>query len=154
MPVPYRCATTSALRLYSYLFVQVALVNDLAVLISAGTVRVLVLQADVYSALEIFGQLFQVVAGRVSRDALVLGGAGLGRVLAALLVAVVTAVCAANPSSRAPDESAADVARGRGRVVELLEAVGGGEGDLGTRHRVAYNLSQVLFITCHRKLNS
>ena len=121
----------------TYLFVQVTLVDDLTVLIPTGTVRELVPLADVNPSLEIFGQLFQVVAGRVPGDALVLGGAGLGGVLAALLVAVVTAVCAANTRSGSPDEAAANVAGGRRRVVELLEAVGGSEGDVGSRHHVA-----------------
>ena len=118
---------------------------DLTVLIAARAIGVLVLQADVQPALEIFGQLFQVVAGRVSRHSLVLCRAGLGGVLAALLVTVVTAVCAADPRSRTPDEAAANVARSWGRVVELLEAVRRGEGDLGAGDHVAFNTRQGSF---------
>ena len=110
--------------------------NDLAILVSARPVVVLALHVGLVTSVKVFGHFFQVVARRVSRDALVLGRAGLGSVFAALLVAVVAAVGAAYAGPGPPDEPAADVARSRGSVVVFLEPVGGGKGDFGVVHHM------------------
>lgn len=101
--------------------------NDLTVFVSGWPVDELILVIHVVPAVKVFGQLFQIVTRRVPRHALVLRGACLRRVLATLLVTVVTTVCAANARSRTPNKSAADLTRGRSGVVVLLESVGSGE---------------------------
>ena len=119
----------------SHLLVEIALMNDLTVLIPARPVPVRIGGMGFTNIIVIiFAQFFQIFTCRVSRDALVLCRARFRRVIATLFVTVETAVDASDARSRTPDETVAKLAGGRRCVVVLFKTMRCRERHVGSRH--------------------